>query len=115
MRLFLRKMTYTNLIVLTLSGSVLTITPVVNAAAAITQPEYAKWGQLAVQHTTARYHAAIIDYLHVGRHEVRPDVAEEKFKLWLRDEQKREFGVFITIQFYVANDKVISVRFKEIK
>jgi hypothetical protein len=76
------------------------------------QPEYAKWGELAVQQTSARYQASIVDYLHIGRNEVKPGVAEEKFKLWLRD-QKHEFGVLITIQFYTANDQVISIKFQE--
>jgi len=78
----------------------------------INQPEYAKWGLIAVEQSKAKYHAEIMDYLHVGRKEVSPGVAEETFKLWLRD-RTREYGVIVTIQFYTANDQIITVKFQE--
>lgn len=76
------------------------------------QPEYAKWGRIAMQQASDKYHASIIDYKHIGRSIVKAGVAEEKFKLWLRDND-REFGVLITIQFYTANDQIITIRFEE--
>lgn len=76
------------------------------------QPDYAKWGQIAMEQTKAKYHADIIDYLHVGRTEVSQGIAQETFKLWLRD-RKREYGVQVTIQFYTANDQIITIKFQE--
>lgn len=79
---------------------------------AASQPDYAKWGRIAMQQTSARYQASIVDYEHMGRTQVRAGIAEEKFKLWLRD-QNREFGVIITLQFYTANDQLISINYQE--
>lgn len=76
------------------------------------QPEYAKWGEIAMQQTSARYHAAIVDYSHVGRTHPAPGIAEEKFKLWLR-ENNREYGVYVTIQFYTSTEQIIAIRFQE--
>ncbi|XEC97260.1 DUF3889 domain-containing protein [Paenibacillus tarimensis] len=76
------------------------------------QPDYAKWGRMAVQETAKRYDADIIDYLHVGRQTVSPGVAEETFKLWLRKDG-REFGVYVVIRFETETERVISIRFME--
>lgn len=76
------------------------------------QPEYAKWGRIAMQRTAERYHQPIVDYLHVGRRQLSPGVAEEKFKLWLRGDN-REFGVFVTIRFETVSDKILAVEFEE--
>lgn len=62
--------------------------------------------------TKAKYRADIIDYLHVGRNQISPEVAEEIFKLWLRD-GTREYGVRVTIQFYTANDRIRTITFQE--
>ncbi|TFE22664.1 DUF3889 domain-containing protein [Cohnella luojiensis] len=84
--------------------------PSVHAATSV--PEYAKWGQIAMQQTKARYRADIVDYLHVGRVRVSQGVAEEVFKLRLR-EGAREFEVRVTIQFYTSNDRIITINFQE--
>ncbi len=76
------------------------------------QPEYAKWGRIAMQRTTERYHLPIVDYLHVGRRQLSPGMAEEKFKLWLRG-NGREFGVFVTIRFETVSEKILAVEFEE--
>lgn len=76
------------------------------------QPEYAKWGELAMAQTKAKYKADIVDYLHVGRRQVSQGIAEETFKLWLRD-NKHEYGVRVMIQFYTKNDQIISIKFQE--
>jgi hypothetical protein len=76
------------------------------------QPEYAKWGHIAMQLTSDRYQGNIIDYLHVGRTQISPGIAEETFKFWLRN-RDREYGVRVTIRFYTANDQIITVKFKE--
>lgn len=79
------------------------------------QPEYAKWGRMAVLETKKRYpNADIIDYLHIGRKQLSPTVAEEQFKLWLREKQNnREFGVFVNIKFNVNTEEVIEMTFRE--
>jgi hypothetical protein len=90
------------------------------SAATASEPEYAKWGRLAMQQTSAKYEASIVDYLHIGRTQISPGIAEEAFKLWLRERRQaqgqarpREFGVIITFRFYTADDRLISVRYEE--
>ena len=71
-------------------------------------PSYAKWGQLAVKTAKEKYpRANIVDYLHIGR-EDKPHSAIEKFKLWV-DDQGKEFGLLIQIEFDPKNDRVIQV------
>lgn len=85
----------------------------VAAAARALQPEYAKWGRIAMIRTKEKYRTAdIVDYLHVGRTQVSPAIAEEEFKLWLKD-GSREFGVRVTIRFFTANDQVIFINDQE--
>ncbi|ULT57694.1 YqzG/YhdC family protein [Neobacillus drentensis] len=75
-------------------------------------PPYAKWGTFAMKKTQERYpHAKIIDYLHIGR-VTGPRSSTEKFKLWLKDD-KKEFGVFVDIEFNPATSQVIRTTFKE--
>jgi hypothetical protein len=77
-------------------------------------PSYAKWGQLAMKETKAKYPASdIIDYLHIGR-EVNDNIATEKFKLWLRDRStKKEFGVFVYLKFNEKTEQLIKITYKE--
>lgn len=75
-------------------------------------PSYAKWGTLAMKKTKERYpNAQIIDYLHIGKTS-GTDSSTEKFKLWLR-ENKREFGVFVDIEFNKQTEKVLRINFRE--
>ncbi|GGJ82431.1 hypothetical protein GCM10007063_01160 [Lentibacillus kapialis] len=75
-------------------------------------PSYAKWGRLAMKETQSRYpDSDIIDYLHRGR-EDKNATSVEKFKLWLRKDEK-EFGVFIDIEFDTETEDVIDIRFRE--
>ena len=75
-------------------------------------PPYAKWGRLAMKETQEKYpNAQINDYLHIGRIS-GPRTSTEKFKLWLKDQQK-EFGVLVDIEFNNTTEKVIKVTFKE--
>ncbi|PYZ97017.1 hypothetical protein CR205_13455 [Alteribacter lacisalsi] len=77
------------------------------------EPAYAKWGKLAVEKVKERYpEDKVVDYLHVGREELGEGKASEKFKLWLRGED-REFGVFVTITFEKATDEVIDIQYEE--
>lgn len=77
-------------------------------------PSYAKWGQLAVQETKARYKDyCVVDYLHIGK-QVGPIESSEKFKLWLRAcPGEREFGVYVTISFNNETEKITNIVFKE--
>lgn len=90
-------------------------TPTHISAIAQTQevpPAYAKWGQLAVKETQAKYpNANIIDYLHEGSESVK-DSTIEKFKLWLKEGEK-EFGVFVRIEYTTETEKVIHIEFRE--
>ncbi|MFP5112480.1 YqzG/YhdC family protein [Bacillaceae bacterium C204] len=75
-------------------------------------PPYAKWGTLALKKTHEKYpHAKIIDYLHIGRTS-GPQTSTEKFKLWLKDNNK-EFGVFVNIEFNQVTEKVVKISFEE--
>ncbi|GIM46444.1 hypothetical protein DNHGIG_19930 [Collibacillus ludicampi] len=79
------------------------------------EPAYAKWGRLAMNETYKRFpRARIVDYKHVGRQQRSPTVTEETFKLWLRQDH-REWGVYVRITFETPTEKVISVRFQEVK
>lgn len=82
------------------------------AASTQPTPEYAKWGQIAMQRTSERYRLPIVDYLHVGRRQLSPGIAEERFKLWLRGDN-REFGVFVTIRSETASERILAVEFEE--
>ncbi|KXH82077.1 DUF3889 domain-containing protein [Sporosarcina sp. HYO08] len=75
-------------------------------------PAYAKWGQLAMVETHAKYPKAnIVDYLHEGR-ETEGEETIEKFKLWLK-EGNREFGVFVRIRFVTKTEKVVKITMQE--
>ena len=51
-------------------------------------PAYAKWGRLAVKEVQSKYpDTTVIDYLHEGS-ETKGDTTIEKFKLWLKDNDK---------------------------
>lgn len=81
-------------------------------SAAAPEPEYAKWGTIAVKETQRHYQADIIDYLHVGRTNLTADQAEEKFKLWIRTKDGDEFGVFVYIRFNPLQDTAYTIRFE---
>jgi hypothetical protein len=67
-----------------------------------------------MQETQKRYPtASIVDYLHVGRTVITPDLSQEMFKLWLRQRDGREFGVYVTILFNSYTDEIQSIRFVE--
>ncbi|WP_010531465.1 YqzG/YhdC family protein [Lentibacillus jeotgali] len=84
--------------------------PIVHADKDI--PSYAKWGRLAMKETQSKYpDADIIDYLHRGR-EDKNETSVEKFKLWLQEDD-REFGVFIDIEFNAKTENVVDITFRE--
>lgn len=76
-------------------------------------PDYAKWGVIAVKAAQQKYNADIIDYEHIGRTQIQPELAEEKFKLWVRSKPGTEFGVFVTIRFDPVTDQIKAIQFQE--
>lgn len=76
-------------------------------------PAYAKWGSLAVTETKRKYNMDVVDYLYMGRTTISSELAEEKFKLWLK-EGAREFGVYVTVAFHPTTHQFISIRYEEI-
>jgi hypothetical protein len=76
-------------------------------------PSYAKRGDLAVKETQQRYGGSIIDYLHIGRTDNSPRESEEKFKLWLRKNDGKEFGVYVFIRFDPVTNRLISIKFRD--
>lgn len=75
-------------------------------------PAYAKWSQIAIKETKARYpNVNIVDYLHIGSTS-EDGVTKEQFKLWLKD-SKREFGVFVTITYWSDTGTLKDIEFRE--
>ncbi|MGG4345307.1 DUF3889 domain-containing protein [Paenibacillus lautus] len=75
-------------------------------------PVYAMWGTLAVTETKRKYNMDVVDYLYMGRTTISSELAEEKFKLWLR-KGAREFGVYVTVVFHPTTHQFISIRYEE--
>ncbi|TCZ81284.1 DUF3889 domain-containing protein [Paenibacillus albiflavus] len=96
--------------IITLVCTLLSFTPTIYAA---DQPLYAKWGKIAMNETKNKYHAAIVDYLHMGRTQINENITEEKFKLWLRKANQQEFGVYITIRFDTHTEQILFIHFEE--
>ncbi len=72
-------------------------------------PAYAKWGKIAVaQAKRCHPKAAVVDYLHLGRTVVSGTVAEEAFRLWMREGTK-EWGILVRVQFNPQTDELIRV------
>lgn len=80
---------------------------------AVAAPEYAKWGKIALEETQKRYNAQIVDYEHIGRSHISDLKSEEAFKFWIRKKNGKEFGVYVTIQFERASEKISSIKFSE--
>ncbi|MEK3838287.1 MULTISPECIES: DUF3889 domain-containing protein [unclassified Paenibacillus] len=76
-------------------------------------PDYARWGTIAVKETQQKYNAEIIDYKHIGRTQIKPKLAEEKFKLVVRSKAGREFGVFVMVRFNPSTNKLQTIQFLE--
>ncbi|WP_342420946.1 DUF3889 domain-containing protein [Paenibacillus sp. FSL E2-0178] len=84
-----------------------------NSPVSSAAPEYAKWGIVAVKAAQQKYNAEIIDYKHVGRTQIKPKLAEEKFKLWIRSKAGREFGIFVMVRFDPSDDQLQTILFSE--
>jgi len=76
-------------------------------------PEYAKWGNIALEETQKRYKAEVIDYKHIGRTNLAQGKSEEKFKLWIRNKEGKEFGVYVSIQFDPSTEMIQRIMFSE--
>lgn len=75
-------------------------------------PPYAKWSKVALDKTKEKYpNAEVVDYLYVGRKNGNR-TATEKFKLWLKENQK-EFGVYVDIEFIKETEQVVNVTYTE--
>lgn len=77
-----------------------------------TDPAYAQWGAVAIRETGKKYGADVVDYLYMGRRRLSRDLAEEKFKLWLRKEN-REFGVYVTVRYHPITRQLVSIDYEE--
>jgi hypothetical protein len=117
LRLALRLALGSLLMALTLSINATTgfAVPVANAQNPYVKPEpnYARWGKLAVSETQKRFpRASVIDYLHVGRQVISPSTTQEMFKFWLKDD-KHEFGVYVRILFNTKTEQILHISFQE--
>lgn len=86
----------------------------VHSAAVLAEPEYAKWGRLAMEETAKRFKADIVDYKYEGRKQQNDGVISEHFRLLLRD-GRREFGVAVAIWFHRDTEAVIRIQMKELE
>jgi hypothetical protein len=76
------------------------------------EPEYAKWGRLAMRETQKRYQADIVDYLHVGRRQEQPGVVSETFRLRV-NKGAAPFTVTVRIWFESGSERVVRIQFSE--
>ncbi|MGE7112547.1 DUF3889 domain-containing protein [Lysinibacillus sp. NPDC047702] len=75
-------------------------------------PAYAKWSIVAIKEVRIKYPLAkIVDYLYEGR-EIQGDTTIEKFKLWLKQNDK-EFGVYVKIQYVTKTNKLENIELQE--
>jgi hypothetical protein len=96
------------LTMLLLAGLLIGYMPSASAA----EPDYAKWGRLAMKETVKRYNANIVDYKHVGRSESANEMASETFRLLL-DKGSHKFEVTVRIWFERKSERVIRIQFSE--
>ena len=75
---------------------------------AAAEPDYAKWGRLAMQTADEKFDADIVDYKYLGRSELRQGEAVETFRLWLK-RPDREFGVLVRITVDTRTDQAKKV------
>ncbi|QYR19695.1 YqzG/YhdC family protein [Paenibacillus sp. sptzw28] len=76
------------------------------------EPDYAKWGRVAVKETMKRFHADIVDYKHIGRRTEQTGVLSESFRLILK-KGTRQFGVMVRISFDRDTERIIRIQFVE--
>lgn len=94
-------------------GKILTLPNEQSVSAQEVSHAYAKWGRLAMEKVKEKYpEAKIIDYLHLGREEGN-QTSIEKFKLWLKAKDGREFGVFVNITFNKQTEEVVEIQLEE--
>ncbi|MWC31203.1 DUF3889 domain-containing protein [Paenibacillus sp. MMS18-CY102] len=60
------------------------------------QPEYAKWGRIAVQTAINQQQAEVIDYAYQGKFAASATVSEYRFRLWMRKDS-REYGLIVHV------------------
>lgn len=98
----------TKIVLFLMAFLILSVAPTVQA-----QPDYAKWGRMAMQATSAKYpNAMITDYKHLGRKELNATTLEESFKLQLR-EAHETYYVIVRITFNKTNEKVKNITFEK--
>ncbi|MFF2089106.1 DUF3889 domain-containing protein [Paenibacillus sp. NPDC058174] len=83
-----------------------------NQAAAL-EPDYAKWGKLAVQETASKYGAEIVDYKYEGRYPDSSEAVEERFKLRLR-RGAEEFGVRVSVHVHLRTNAPGKIDFERL-
>lgn len=84
------------------------------AVAQHAEPNYAKWGKVAMEETVKTYqNASIVDYKYEGRQKLGGGQAEERFKLRLRQDS-HEFGVRVSIRIKDDSDTLINVKLNEL-
>ncbi|MFD0711361.1 DUF3889 domain-containing protein [Paenibacillus sp. GCM10027626] len=85
---------------------------VMSGPAGAAEPDYAKWGRVAMQETAKRYRMDIVDYKHLGRQADNSGHAVESFKLILKNGQ-RSFGVTVNIRFELQTEQILQIQFIE--
>ncbi|GGG80131.1 DUF3889 domain-containing protein [Paenibacillus radicis (ex Gao et al. 2016)] len=83
-----------------------------NQATAL-EPDYAKWGKLAVQETASKYGAEIVDYKYEGRYPDTSEAVEERFKLWVRQGAK-EISVRVSVHVQLRTNTAGKIDFEKL-
>lgn len=78
------------------------------------EPAYAKWGVIAVKKAETKYGAPVKDYAHIGRTVISESIAEEKFRLLIKKDNK-ELTVEVTVRFNPKTDELSNVDFATVR
>ncbi|WP_211744947.1 DUF3889 domain-containing protein [Paenibacillus sp. Marseille-Q4541] len=105
-----RRIIISSLLMILCSSSVLFLTPAPQVHA---EPGYAKWGAIAVTKAQSKYGASVKDYAHIGRTSLSDSMAEEKFRLLMKKEDK-EFTIQVTVRFNSQTNELASVDFSKV-
>jgi len=86
--------------------------PTTVLASPIVAPGHAEWGRLAMKEVAYRYKADIVDYAYLGKTTISPSVAEQTFRMRLKEE-RREFGVVVSIRYREESNEVLRIDVQE--
>ncbi|GMK42539.1 hypothetical protein PCCS19_55990 [Paenibacillus sp. CCS19] len=93
------------------------VMPATRSSAAVSarlQPEYAKWGQQAVDYAINEYKAEVIDYAYEGRFPAANGAVDYRFRLWVR-KASREYAVRIAVSVNPSTGERVGLKLTELQ